>query len=95
MSVICLVYAKFDPISRQNPNMYSDEYRLLGLKQFVINAVTAYPWSDKNNMRVEVLMYGSIVTKAEDLVVIRGPPPSNLRISRCYAVPLDFLTLLS
>ena len=31
-------------------------------------------------MRIEVLIHGSIVTEVDDLVVIRGPPPSNLRI---------------
>ena len=31
-------------------------------------------------MRIEVLTHGSVVTEAGGLVVIRGPPPSYLRI---------------
>ena len=47
------IFTVFDHVRQQPDFAFSDEYRLLGLKQFVIDATMVYPWDNKN-MRVEV-----------------------------------------
>ena len=68
-----------DSVRQQADFQFSDEYRLLGLKQLVVNAVMAYPWSDAER-RLEVLVHCHVVTEANGLCVLWGPPPSNLRV---------------
>ena len=43
------------------------------------DAVMVYPWEDKV-VRAEIMTHGSVVTEEGGLLVIRGPPPSYLRI---------------
>lgn len=72
-------FEAFEHVRQQPDFQFTDECRLLGLKQFVIDAASAYPWEDKM-ARAEVLTHGSVVTEVGGLVVIRGPPPSYHRI---------------
>jgi hypothetical protein len=58
---------------------YSDEYRLLALKQFVIDAVLSYPW-DATLERSEVMAHGNVAIEDDNaLTVILGGPPSVVK----------------
>ena len=68
----------FDHISNEDGFEFTDAYRLLALKRFMIDAAFAYPW-DRKILRSEMLTNEvrvvTEVSQGNPVEVVRGPPP--------------------